>query len=640
MARLLSLTSEQQAAVNVDEGSYLLVAPPGSGKTEVLVRRIMRLLGDSAGQTFRVLAVTFTTKAAENVRSRALSEVGEEEWRLTATTFHAFCLDILQHYGDRIGVPSEVTVYETTEDRAEALVRGLVQEGYLSPDDPVEFRYLQAVLFEIDKMRNGLLSADDVTSEVSTDIGVSLHEAYQVYERALESYGAIDFTAMLTRAHELLVADSWVAQHYRKLYKHILVDEAQDMNLVQYEVLKALCGSEPCNVLMVADRNQSIYGFTGAGPIYVDRFMKDFGAQQLPLSKNFRSAEVIVAAANELARHFSGTEVKSSVMGSGAEARGSLEGWVFANEEAEARGVCQWIGSLLNNGLQAAWIHEEEDPRITPEDICVLARTRYALDGVAASLDKVRIPCLVRTPEGGLFDSDVGRAAYYGLKVIANDRDLPSRRRLLQSLASIEGESWVPPVGYEDLAALDFLVEILASTTQSSSIVSVLLEGKKRESEAKDFIADLVALDGSWGDEQGAAWDTDKDQLETCWRAFTVRIPAPEQSLGGFLRAIFRLQRATVDEPGVRILTVHAAKGLEFRAVALIGMNDGTFPDFRSLNSDSAVNEERRSAYVAVTRAARALRVTRPRERATRYGARSQDESRFIGEMKLGMEAR
>lgn len=640
MARLLSLTSEQQAAVNANEGSYLLVAPPGSGKTEVLVRRIIRLLADSTGQTFRVLALTFTTKAAENVRGRALAEVGEEEWRLTATTFHAFCLDILQHYGDRIGVPADVTVYETTEDRAEALARGLVQDGYLSSDDSIEYRSLQAILLEIDKMRNGLLSPDDVSAGVMTEVGVSLREAYEAYDRALESYAAIDFTAMLTRAYELLVEDTWVAQHYRKLYKHILVDEAQDMNLVQYEVLRALCGNEHRNVLMVADRNQSIYGFTGAGPKYVDRFVKDFGAQQLPLSKNFRSAERIVAAANDLAKHFSGSEVKSSPMSSGAEARGSLEGWVFADEEAEARGVCEWVASLLKTGLNASWIHEEEDSRITPEDVCVLARTRYALDRVAASLARAKIPYLLRTPEGGLFDSDIGRAAYYGLKVIANERDLPSRRRLLQSLSAVEGESWSPPDDYEDLAALEFLDKTLASTSRSRKVVLALLEGKKHDVSARDLIVTLTALDGNWGDEQSAAWDTDKDQLEACWRAFAVRTPAPEQSIGGFLRAIFRLQRATVDEPGVRILTVHAAKGLEFRAVALIGMNDGTFPDFRSLGSERAIDEERRNAYVAVTRAARALRVTRPRVRATRYGSRSQDESRFIAEMKLRMEAR
>lgn len=640
MARLLSLTSEQQAAVDMDEGSYLLVAPPGSGKTEVLVRRIIRLLRDSAGQTFRILALTFTTKAAESVRSRALAEVGDEEWRLSATTFHAFCLDLLQHYGDRVGVPADVTIYETTEDRAEALARGLIEDGYLAPDDSVELRLLQSVLLEIDKRRHNLLPADEVPPEVVTDFGVSLREAYDAYERALESYGAIDFTAMLSRAYELLVSDPWVAQHYRKLYRYILIDEAQDMNLIQYEILRSLCGDEQRNVLMVADRNQSIYGFTGAGPKYIDRFTRDFHAQGLPLTKNFRSARLIVAAANELAEHFSGDEVKSTVMTSGAEARGSIEGWLFANEEAEARGVSTWIESLLDTGLHPDWIHEEEDAQMVPEEVCVLARTRYALDRVTATLERDGVPFLVRTPEGSLFDSDVGRAAYYGLKVVVNDRDLPSRRRMVRSLAAIEQDPWDAPDNYQNLGARDFLADLLKTTARSKAIVASLLQGKEEELSAKDLIEALVAVDGGWGDEQTTVWDSDKEQLRACWRAFAMRTPTAEQSLVGFLRAIFRLHRATVDEPGVRILTVHASKGLEFRAVALIGMNDGTFPDFRSLNSERTINEERRNAYVAVTRAARALRLTRPRVRDTRYGARLQDESRFVSEMNLSMTVR
>lgn len=632
------LTPEQAAAIAVGEGAYLLTAPPGSGKTEVLVRRIERLLAESGGETFRVLALTFTTRAAENLSRRIERDIGDEAWRLTAGTFHHFCLELLRSYGELVAVPPDVTVFADVADRAELLVRGLEEDGHDPNQLGLDDTGIRRILTDIDLLRTRLVPPEAAPHRTAEGTQVRLDVAYLAYERVMDHVGGIDFTGMLARAHQLLTESVWTARHYRSMYRYILIDEGQDLNLAQYEVLRALCGEEHRNVFMVADENQSIFGFNGASPKFVTRFGRDFAATRLPLTSNFRCGGEIVEAANRLADHFT-SDTPVPPMSTACQAKGMIEAWAVDDEDEEGEVVAEWIEQLLADGLDGDILAPGEAPAVPAEEIGILGRTRYALEGVAESLQRREQPFVLRTGDTRLFDSPGWRRVYLALRLLANPRDFPVRQRLWMELASADmanmGDPWDAPDS--DAELLDLLAK--ADGTGEMGELSEALVHRAKDTIADDALIDrlLAANPPEELDEESAAvWLDDQEEFARCWKRHVGSGTTSSFGLPGFLGALSRLQRVTVDEDGVRLLTVHAAKGLEFRIVVLVGMNQGTFPHYRSLDSAPGVDEERRNAFVAITRAGRALVLTRPRTRHTRYGPRRQDRSQFLEEMGLG----
>jgi DNA helicase-2/ATP-dependent DNA helicase PcrA len=566
---------------------------------------------------------------------RIIDEVGDLRWRLFAGTFHAFSLEVLQNYGSRIGVPPNVSILDSDEDRLETLRRGLEDQGLVVDERP-NSNPLRDVLSAIDRLRLDLVPVEAAPSTTTSVPNLSLNEAFGAYESQLDAYGALDFPGILFRAYQLLTTDAWVADHYRETYPHVLVDEAQDLNLAQYEIVRTLC-SEHHDVMFVADRHQSIYAFTGASPKFVDRFIADYKPDVMHLTTNFRSAASIVAVANNLASHFT-NGAQPPQMSSAAGAEGSVEGWEFTDEVREAVGVVEWLQGLITSGLDPKWIHVGEDPRVLPEDCCVLARTRFALEPIADRLSKLKIPYAMRTGERGLFDSKLGAAIYYCLRIISNGRDLPSYRRLGKLMKTpaltpdqleVDRGAFVAWLGEHDDRDLPGIVaarlQALAAGTES---IGPLVEWLS-----------AVVISGFDTTETDAAvqWLGDQKHMRDLWQRFALQTSTSERDLAGFVRYLAQSQRVTLDEPGIRILTVHTAKGLEFKAVALVGMNDGTFPHYLSLRSDEELEEERRNAYVAVTRAARVLRLTRATARSTRYGARQDPPSRFLAQMGISL---
>src|SRR3954469_6337399 len=291
-------TPEQAAVIALTEGAHLVTAPPGSGKTQVLTQRIVRLLTESRGQSFRILALTFTTKAAENMRVRIETEAGDEWRRVTTATFHSFCLDVLQHYGEHIGITGDLTIYENEDDRIEALARGLTDEGILVGRTDQDVKSLRQLLQKIGRLKRDLVPPSAVQAEPDDEKIARTDVAYAAYDRTLHLFNAVDFDDLLGLAYPLFIEAPGVARHYRRLYRYILVDEAQDPSRAQYEVLRALCGSEQRNVMMVADADQYIYRFAGASDQFLKRFLVDFEAERHRLSLNFRCAEAVVSVAN------------------------------------------------------------------------------------------------------------------------------------------------------------------------------------------------------------------------------------------------------------------------------------------------------------------------------------------------------
>lgn len=640
----LALTAEQRAAVEAPDGPHLLAAPPGSGKTEILVQRVIWLLQQSPGELFRVLGLTYTTKAADELESRVQAALGEESWRVTATTFHSFCLDMLTHYGEPVGVPPNVAVYDA-ELRGYAFVDALRDAGLLPVDagPSADTAAIRSCLTAIDRLRVDLVPPD-LAPESSCLDAVSLREAYDAYDRALEAARALDFSSMLFKAYQLLVEDPWVANHYRRLYRHVLVDEAHDLNRIQYEMLRALFLDSPRNLFVVADDDQEIFTFTGASSHYVQRFTDEFAATQLPLSTNFRCARTIIDTAEQLKDSFTSARPPKPPMVPATPASGWVGAWSLEDETSEAAAVADWVQSLLIEGLPAAWLHDGEDPGLVPERVAIVGRTRYAFDRVTAELDARELQYVVQTEEGGLFDSDVGRAAYFGLRVLANPNDRVSRQRLVahlrQGRAPAERVSEVKsaydtPNGSN---AGEFIQALAANAQLPTDLAEVLVNHSES---VDDLIHGLTTARVEVGDHDRAGdvvaadadlWRRDCERLASWWKGYSALTNPADRSLSGFLRHLARLQRTGPTDPGIRLLTSHRAKGLQFRAVAVLGMNEGTFPFYRAVQEDK-VDEERRALYVTITRAERGLLLTRPRSRLTSWGnVRSDPISRFVEE--------
>lgn len=634
-----SLTEEQRQVVELGDGPHLLTAPPGSGKTEVLVRRAIHLLGRSPGELFRVLALTYTVKAAEELRTRVAEAVGpDERWRVTAMTFHSFGLDMLEHYGSPVGVASNVAVFDDMVDKAAILLPMLVQEGLdLRGVDDNEWKELFA---SIARLKVDACPPESAPSNPVFGGLVSLSEAYEAYELALVTAGGIDFEGMVTQAYRLLLADPWVGEHYRRMYRHVLIDEGQEMTPAQYEMVVALCGNELRNVFVVADDDQSINAFAGGSPRQLRRFEKDFGARPSHLTKNFRSAREIVAVATALAKRIETRRVSAPDMVASTLASGWVGAWRFSDEQAEAEGVATWVAQLLHEGLPGAWVHEGEERSLEPHDICILGRSRYAFDWVVPALGERQVEVLVRTDDGRLLDSPLGRAVLCGLRLTLNPRDLPSRRRLLAELPSTTPAFPSDPTP-DDVAGF---FRSLAETKDLPLGISEALASAAANGPGIDVVSALVAVElgegaaGPLG--EGDLWERDREELSRRWTDYQAATQPQERTLAGFLKLLAQLERTVRDDPGVRVLTPYRARGLGFRAVVILGMNQGTFPDYRA-KTDKEIDDERRAVYVAATRAARALLLTRPASHTNRYGrVFSDDESRFVAEMGLTMEPR
>ncbi len=640
--RVSTLTPEQAQAVELGDGAYLITAPPGSGKTEVLVQRIIRLLDDSRGETFRILALTYTVRAAGELKDRIRQTVSDQdEWRVEASTFHAFAFDLLKNYGEAVGLKGPLNVISDSEDKRILLSAYLYDSPYLSGAfelDSVDSSEWRKLFSEIALRKTNLHPPEPSDGNLALNGLVSFHFAYEAYEMALADSGSVDYEGMIHQAGRLLKADPWVGSHLRRQYRHILVDEGQELTCGQYDLLKDLWCSGIRNMLMLADAHQSINSFVGGGPRFIREFVQDFKAREFDFAVNFRSAQRIVSVLRFLSNGFSTGKGQSHP--TGAPREGQLaSGWVgacsYPSEEVEAVAVTEWVISLLANGLDRSWVYEGESPEVAYEDICLLGRTRYVLRAVVSKLKVKRVPVVLRTEHGALFESCLGRSGYYTLQLSQNPNNLSAMNRLLTEING--NRSDLPPSDEYFDAVRTVLRKSADNRTLPWEYVDALTAVFDAPTNGLEVVYDLIALDPDLGQAGPDAWYRDQQLLRDLLDQYTLRTSGPNRSLSGFLSMIARTEQAAVTEPGVRALTPHRARGLGFKVVVVLGMNEGTLPDYRATSS-SLLDEERRVVYVAASRAARALLFTRPRKRRSSYGnSKTCQESSFINEMGLTM---
>lgn len=471
-------------------------------------------------------------------------------------------------------------------------------------DDP------RALFFDLDLKRARLQSAP----------------LLDAWEGALGAARALDYPSLLDKATQLLALPSTRRQLVR-VYGHVIVDEAQNLTPAQYRMLMTLVGepddAERVPIMLVGDENQSIVSFAGAEPKLIGSFEGAYRARRFELSRNFRSAERIVALASRVARNLPAPGADPETLPRTFAATGGVDVQASDDEQGEARSVAAWVSELLEHGLPSDVLAEGESPIVSPSAIAILARSAAALRHAEAAIkDAGYLTALAAAPADWLV-TPVGALALELVAFRASSAHFSTRWALARALGCNE----------ELLTSVEEVARLMAE--QADPQIEALAELAQLE-EPADFIAALTdlpapseAVDDIVVDQAVADWDADVRQLVAAWQRFCAETANAERTWGGLRLFISRLQRGDDRAPGVRLLTIHKAQGREFRAVAIVGLNDGQLPDFRATSDEDRL-AELRTFYVAITRPTRLLLFTRARSRMTRFGPRATKASPFL----------
>ncbi len=666
---LEGLNGPQRDAVTHSGAPLLIVAGAGSGKTRVLTHRIAHLMAERGVRPGEILAITFTNKAAAEMRERIQALLGVRAANTMWTmTFHSACVRILRREASRLGYPSSFTIYDSADSAR--LMQLVCKEMDL---DPKRFPP-KAFSAQVSNLKNELVDYDTFAGQAQTEQEKKLAEAYQLYQHRLHEAGAMDFDDLIMITVNLFQMFPDVAEYYRRRFRHVMVDEYQDTNHAQYVFVRELVGVAedsdtsvvpPAELCVVGDADQSIYAFRGATIRNILEFERDFPkARTILLEQNYRSTQTILSAANAVIDRNEGRPAKNlwSEQGEGA----AIVGYVADNEHDEAAFVVGEIDKLTDDGA------------VTPGQVAVFYRTN--------AQSRVFEDVFIRT---GLPYRIVGGVRFYErkeirdilayLRVLANPEDTVSLRRILnvpkrgigaraeesvELFAARERVSFakalrrvdeVPGMATRSVRAvrnftalLDELAETVPDGTPAEIVEAVLnktgylselaeskdLQDESRVENLEEFVdlarefehtfAELLAqepADDEEGEEDAGAVD-----------------PGPP-TLVDFLERISLVadtdQIPDEDDEGgvVTLMTLHAAKGLEFPVVFLSGLEDGVFPHTRTLGDKTQLEEERRLAYVGLTRAQRLLYVSRAAVRSA-WGTPSYNPaSRFLDEI-------
>jgi DNA helicase-2/ATP-dependent DNA helicase PcrA len=632
---LAKLNPSQREAVSAGDGPLLVLAGAGTGKTRVITTRIAYLV-ERGVDPRQILAVTFTNKAAGEMKERVGRLVGDKAGLVTVGTFHAFCARVLREHGRAIGLPKKFTISDASDQlhAVKSAMRELrVYETTMHP---------QAVLAQISLAKNRMETPDSFLAAGEGSRGQLVGSVWQRYHEFLGRTRTLDFDDLLLEAVRLLRDHEDVRRHYRERYRHVLVDEYQDTNRAQYEVVR-LIAEDHRNVCVVGDDDQSIYGWRGADVQKILGFARDFpGAHIVRLLTNYRSTRPILEAANEVIRRNATRHEKAL-----ESARGEGEPVRFVrlkDETGEAQFVVDEIRKLLR--LEEA----------RPEDFAILCRTQVQFRTFEAELRANGIPYVVT---GGMsfFDRKEVRDVVAYLKLAANPKDETSLLRVINTpprgvgkasldrVLAFATENGIPaseaferaaeieglkPASVEGYGALRRAVEAAGLADAGEDLVARvqrLLDAVDYRAEVTRAYSDPLTREARWA-----------GVLEVLNFAENHVRRAAHPSLHGFLE---ELTLSSGDGPGdspektrkdaAALMSLHAAKGLEFPHVFLVGMEEGLLPHARAV-ADSGVDEERRLAYVGITRAMTTLTLTWAAERA-KYGRRAASmPSRFLFE--------
>ena len=631
---LHELTDIQRKAVEWDDGALLVLAGPGSGKTRVLTCRAACLLDRSRDERFRVLALTFTNKAAHEMSSRLTTLAPGLEERADVHTFHGFCAQVLRQHGVHLGIKPDFAIYSRTSDRKAVLedVLGRDCHHVASEDRRLLPRIdaLKARLVRPEQTEEWLAEGD----HASTDEARCLARVYRRYEEELRRANALDFNSLIFEAHRLFGYPA-LARHYQTVYRHWLVDEFQDTNGAQYALLRRMAGEDFRRVFAVADDDQTIYEWNGANVHRIGTLVKDFGCEVMQLPTNFRCPPRIVEAANRLvvynARRAAGKRPAESVQRSRSRDDQPIRYHVFETDYDETAGIAGDIAGL-DIGERGRTL--------------VLARTRALLESMHDALQAKSVIATILSRRDD-FASPEMRWLVACLKQI----NRPLDRRNLATLVAAFG-SFAPACAASlasGTASLDFDDLLSRSAAEGVTYLSVWFGAAQAAglsspvAEIVDLIAGLAAgelkldraIDRILGHFESDEPDEDLRDDLSAWRRLSGEISTAggAMSLDRFLQELDLRSKEPVPEPGaVSLATIHGAKGLEFDTVYFIGLAEEILPSWHSIrkgNGSAALEEERRGCFVAITRTKKRLILSR----AQQYRGWPKHPSRFLAEM-------
>lgn len=614
----IKLSSKQSAIVYAEDGPILVKASAGSGKTRVLTERISYLLAKTQR---KVLAITFTNKAAEEMKERLGSQPDISD-KTFIGTFHGFCNYVLSNHGSSLGLFPMPHIFEEETDRTKLVEAAIAQtpslnSTYLTRDARSQGYFCRDALDFISRTKRELLSETELSGRPSDKDLVLL---YQTYQEMLSSQNAIDFDDLLLLTYRLFVERPKIASLYRRSYAYICVDEAQDLNYAQYSILKALTGNgENRNILMVGDPNQSIYAFTGSSADFMNKhFIEDYQPIVFELNDNFRSSKAVLNAARSIIPDTS--DIANTIM------EGKFDTYEASDEEDEAMWILREINDLISMKQ-----HHDIEGDICYEKIAILARNKYVFKQMDAALSQDSIPFYYKKSPGPLiFESESMKLFDMGLRVILNPQDNLHMMRLYELL---ETDFVSNQKGIEALTDIHDHVQLRHFTLVLEALTQLKEDGSNFKSSMTQLRDEFITLT-SISDDAKAMILHDITEIILHWYNYAKK--ADVKNLNSFRNALALGQtHPLAQHNGITLSTVHTMKGQEFDIVFLMGMDDGTFPDYRAIQKGGIdMTQEKNNAYVAFTRAKRFLYVSWPNSRLMPWGdTKHRNKSRFLSSL-------
>ena len=712
------LNDRQREAVTHAGSPLLILAGAGSGKTRVLTHRIAYLLATGRARAGEILAITFTNKAAAEMRERAGALVGDDARRMWVSTFHSACVRLLRYEHEAAGLSSSFTIYDAQDSQR------LIQMVLKAQDVDIKRFTPKMVAARISDAKNELIGPKRYAETAGKDpVSRIVADAYVEYDKRMRASNALDFDDLIMRTVDLLRENPLIAEHYHRRFRHILVDEYQDTNHAQYVLVRALVGDgsdgvTPAELTVVGDSDQSIYAFRGATIRNIEEFERDFtGARTILLEQNYRSTQNILSAANAVIARNTGRRAKNLWTASGDGALITLD--AADSEHDEARFVVGEIDRLADSGIDwgdiAVFYRTNAQSRALEELLVrqgipyrVVGGTRFYerreikdalayLQVISNPDDTVAARRVLNVPKRGIGakaeEAIAAHAARHGISFGAALRHLWLRAgrpagegegidvdALARSASTDEasadssvsvssgaaaGENPGARDGADASAAADSSAaaapasspvpsesapEVLGITARAAKsaaafwgLIETLRAAEARGASQADILEEVLDRTGYLAELRRSEDPQDASRVENLAELHSVAgafaADAPGGTLADFLERVALVadsdQVPAEGERGgqVTLMTVHTAKGLEFPAVFVTGMEDGTFPHQRSLGDESELEEERRLAYVAITRARERLYLTRAAVRSAWGTPQEMPPSRFLDDI-------
>lgn len=639
---LSTLNENQLAAVTWNNGSLLVLAGPGSGKTRVLTYRIARILKETEGQHFKILALTFTNKAAAEMRSRVEELVPRELTRVRLTTFHSFAAELLQQHGNHIKFRPDFQILTNDADR-EALLDDVLKalRKDLSFSLPDHFRAAQ-LLPAVTRLLERCVDpgqAEMLLHQSGVENAVPLAQVYAKYREALRSTNSLDFPSLITETLELLSKHPFLVKHIRKVFKHVLVDEFQDTNHSQYQVLSLIARPDPSTLFIVADDDQIIYQWNGASPKRIQSLRKDFDVSEIQLPENYRCPPLVIELANALIgnnlNRSAGKKPLKAVKRDGS-SNDVVRIYGFNKVEDEAHWIAKEIASKS---------HSERC------ECAILARTKKLLELAGEKLKDAGLTAYFAARKDE-FTSAPLRMLHSILRLVNSKEDKQSLARLSKAFYELEGLQ----VNLSDVLSLSsadgmdlmhaWLIEVQSRNGLEESTRALLTSGIApllKNLNYRSFAENLFAWAEAHMDthEQLQDISIEFNEERSVWGQLVAEVDKKfEGEEVGLHQLLHELDLTSKTPPmpndAIPCFTIHASKGMEFGQVYLMGLVEDQLPSWAAVKKgDQSIEmqEERRNCFVAITRAQESLTMTYSAEV---FGWRKAP-SRFLSEMGISL---